>query len=79
VKKDEEFRELNFKYRALHNGDYGYKVINIYNDNVDIYTCRLLEMARIPCLHVIVVCVGRRWALEKYALHQYSKEMFPNP
>jgi len=44
-----------------------------------IYTCRLLEMARIPCLHVIVVCVGRRWALEKYALHQYSKEMFPNP
>lgn len=46
---------------------------------LDIYTCRLLEMARIPCLHVIVVYVGRRWALEKYALHQYSKEMFPNP
>jgi hypothetical protein len=46
---------------------------------LDIYTCRLLEMARIPCLHVIVVCVGRRWALEKYALHQYSKEIFPNP
>jgi hypothetical protein len=37
----------------------------------DMYTCRLLEMVRIPCLHVIVVYVGRRWALEKYALYQY--------
>ena len=32
--KDEEFKELNFKSRALHNGDYTYKVINIYNNNV---------------------------------------------
>ena len=31
--KDEESKELNSKSRALQNGDDGYKVINIYNDN----------------------------------------------
>ncbi|XP_042018886.1 uncharacterized protein LOC121766685 [Salvia splendens] len=84
MQKLERNKELSFKWQMVWNGDEGYEVSNVYDqDNRHIVnlkssscTCREWELTGIPCQHAVCVLHSEGLEPENFVAHWYIESTY---